>query len=74
MQTAFSVGADNQAMPTDTGIRIAVNSSDCHKKTVSVNGITPVIASSAGGMLAGLACRSAAEEDRPSAHTELAPM
>jgi acetyl esterase/lipase len=41
--------------------------SDCQRKIVSVNGMTPVIGSSAGGMLAGLACSSAADEDSPSA-------
>src|SRR5450432_3199750 len=61
-------GADHQAMSTETVIRTAVNANDCHRKIVSVKGITPVIASSGLGMLAGFACNWAADDERPIAH------
>jgi hypothetical protein len=40
---------------------------------VSVNGSTPVISTSPGGMLAGLACSCAADELSPIAHTAPRP-
>src|SRR5690242_11821972 len=42
---SLALGADHQAINTDTVIRIAVRPSDCHKKIVSAKGMTPVIAS-----------------------------
>ena len=52
-------------------MRIAVSSIDCHSRIVSANGITPVIASTVGGRLAGFACNCAADELSPIA--QLAP-
>jgi hypothetical protein len=42
---------------------------DCHRKIVSVNGITPVTWTRPGGMLAGFACSCAADDDKPIAQT-----
>src|ERR1700685_4121132 len=58
-------GADHQAMRAETTIKIAVSAIDCQRKIVSVNGMTPVIASKVFGMLAGLACNCAADDDKP---------
>ena len=41
----------------------------CHKPSVWLSGITPLIFSMASGNDAGAAMMSAADEDRPSAHT-----
>jgi hypothetical protein len=54
-------------------MRIAVSAHDCHRKIVCSNGITPVIASSEGGMLAGFACNCAADDDKPIAQTDPMP-
>ncbi len=54
-------------------MRTAVSAADCHVKIVSLNGITPVIASSGFGMLAGFACNCAADEDKPIAHDAPSP-
>ena len=59
--------------PNVTTISTAVSAIDCHRKIVCVNGMTPVIASNAGGMLAGFACSCAAEDDNPIAHTDPMP-
>jgi len=72
-RAASSVGAVHQAMATDTAISTPVSTSDCHRKIVWENGITPVIASKAGGMLAGFACSCAADELNPIAHTAPRP-
>ena len=66
-------GADCHATHTLTPANTAASSSDCQRKIVSVKGITPVTANSAGGMLAGFACNWAAEDDRPSAQTDPVP-
>ena len=68
-----SPGADHQAMNTETLISTAVRAKDCHRKIVSLNGITPVIANSALGMLAGFACNWAADEERPMAQDAPSP-
>src|SRR3546814_527775 len=73
VRAASPVGAVNQATASDTVIRIAVSTIDCHRKIVSENGSTPVISTSPGGMLAGLACSCAAEDDDPVAHTAPRP-
>ena len=41
----------------------------CHRPSVWLSGITPLIFSMASGSDAGAAMMSAADEDRPSAHT-----
>src|SRR5690606_695894 len=73
VRAASPVGAVSQATTSDMAIRIAVSTIDCHRKMVSVNGSTPVISTSPGGMLAGLACSCAAEDDSPIAHTAPSP-
>src|SRR4249919_397817 len=72
-RTASPVGAVHHAIATDTAINTLVSAIDCHRKIVCENGNTPVIASNAGGMLAGLACNCAAEELNPIAHTAPRP-
>jgi hypothetical protein len=66
-------GAVSQAIVNVTTMRIAVSAQDCHRKIVCSNGITPVIASNAGGMLPGFAWSCAAEDDNPIAHTDPIP-
>ncbi|MNT27960.1 hypothetical protein D3C72_1636140 [compost metagenome] len=68
-----AAGAVSQAISNETRINTAVSTIDCHRKMVSVNGSTPVISTSPGGMLAGLACSCAADELRPIAHTAPSP-
>jgi hypothetical protein len=63
----------SQHTASEAAIRIAVSSSDCQRKIVCVNGSTPVISSKPGGMLSGLACSCAAEDDSPIAHTAPRP-
>ncbi len=66
-----SDGAVVQQMRSDTTINTHVNTIDCHRKMVWLKGSTPVIASNPGGMLAGLACSCAADDDNPIA--QIAP-
>ena len=66
-------GAVSHAIQIVTTISTSVSAIDCHRKIVWLNGITPVIASRAGGMLAGFACNCAADEDSPIAQTEPRP-
>lgn len=68
-----AAGAVSQAISSETRISTEVSAIDCHRKMVSVNGRTPVISTSPGGMLAGLACSCAADELRPIAHTAPRP-
>lgn len=73
VRAASPPGAVIHATSSDTLIRIAVSAIDCHRKIVCENGSTPVISTSPGGMLAGLACSCAAEDDSPIAHTAPRP-
>jgi len=66
-------GADQTAMTTEITSSTAVITNDCHKKIVSVNGMTPVIVNRLLGRLAGFACSCAADEDRPIAHVAPSP-
>src|SRR5262245_57424698 len=66
-------GADQMAMTTETTSSDTVTTTDCHRKIVSENGITPVIVSSALGRLAGFACSCAADEDSPIAQVAPSP-
>ncbi len=68
-----SDGAVNQQISSDAAISTAVSTIDCHRKIVWLKGNTPVIASSPGGMLPGLACNCAADEDRPIAQIAPSP-
>ena len=60
-------------MVTETTSSTAAIAIDCHRKIVSVNGSTPVIASSGLGRLPGLACNCAAEELSPMAQVAPSP-
>jgi hypothetical protein len=60
-------GADQIAITVEITISTSARTIDCHRKIVSVKGITPVIASSVLGRLAALACSCAADELRSSA-------
>ena len=66
-------GAERTATNHDIATITTVISSDCHRKIVCVNGITPVIASNSFDMLAALAWNCAAVDDRPSAQTAPRP-
>src|SRR5262245_33195117 len=65
VRTLAPAGTVNHTMITVTMTSTAVSAIDCHRKIVCVNGSTPVIGSKPGGMLAGLACNCAADDDRP---------
>ena len=65
-------GADHSATAIDTTISTPAIAIDCHRKMVSVKGITPVMFRMLLGRLLALACSCAAEELRPSA--QVAPM
>ena len=73
VRAASPRGAVSHATSSDTPISAPVSSSDCHRKIVCVNGSTPVIGNSPGGMLAGFACSCAADELSPIAHTAPRP-
>ena len=66
-------GAVRHATQMLTLARTVAMTSDCHRKIVSLNGMTPVTFNSAGGMLPAFACSCAADDDRPSAQTEPVP-
>ena len=72
-RAASPTGAVHHAMAIDTAINTAVSAIDCHSRIVCENGRMPVIASNAGGMLAGFACNCAADELNPIAHTAPRP-
>src|SRR6478672_11031181 len=67
------IGADDQAIATETINSTTNIAIDCHRKIVSVNGMMPTILNSAGGSDVGFACNCAAEDDRPSAHVAPRP-
>jgi len=66
-------GADQIAMATETTSSTAVIKTDCHRKIVSENGMTPEIESRLLGRLAALACSCAADEDNPMAQVAPSP-
>src|SRR5262249_20121697 len=66
-------GADQSAMTTEITSSAAVITTDCHKKNVSENGITPVMGNSDFGRLAAFACNCAADEDSPIAQVAPSP-
>ncbi|MCY1225570.1 hypothetical protein D9M72_377690 [compost metagenome] len=68
----FASGADHSAMATDTTINTSAMATDCHRKMVWLNGITPVMSRMLLGRLLALACNCAADELSPSA--QVAPM
>src|ERR687889_1988699 len=68
-----SEGADQRAITTEIAISTTAITIDCHRKIVSVNGITPVIGSKDAGKLAGLACSCAADELKPRAQVAPSP-
>jgi hypothetical protein len=68
-----SDGADRRASTMEMKIRTSTITSDCQRKIVSENGMTPVICSSDLGKLDGLACSSAADEPIPSAQVAPRP-
>ena len=55
VSVCFADGADHSAIAIDTTISTAAITIDCHRKIVSANGITPVIANSGLGRLAAFA-------------------
>src|SRR5581483_2630817 len=61
-------GADQTATTTEITRSAKVITTDCHRKMVSENGMTPVIGSSVFGRLAAFACNCAADEESPIAH------
>src|SRR5450759_3742533 len=70
--TVFAFGADGHeatATATDSVMRTAAVARLCQRKIVSDSGRTPVTGRRAFGMADGVACRRAAEEERPKAHT-----
>src|SRR3546814_14803444 len=73
VRAASPVGAVNQATASDTVIRIAVSTIDCQRTIVSEHGSPPVISTSPGAILAGLACSCAAEDANHIAHTAPKP-
>src|SRR3974377_907972 len=56
-------GADQTAMMIETINNTMVITTDCQRKIVSENGMTPVMGSRLFGRLAALACSCAAEEE-----------
>src|SRR5262245_54167034 len=66
-------GADQIAMTTEIARRTAVTATDCQRKIVSENGMTPVMGNRLLGRLAALACNCAAEDDRPIAQVAPSP-
>ena len=61
------------AMMTDATSSTTVITTDCQRKIVSENGITPVIGSSDLGRLAAFAWSCAADEDSPIAQVAPRP-
>src|SRR3974390_1107749 len=66
-------GADQTAMMIETINTTMVITTDCQRKIVSENGITPVMGRRLFGRLAALACSCAAEEDSPMAQVAPSP-
>src|SRR5262249_27870393 len=66
-------GDDQIATATETARSTTVITTDCHRKIVSENGITPLIDNRLLGKLAALACNWAADEDSPMAHVAPRP-
>ena len=73
VRASLPAGADFQATNVLTAARMAARTIDCHRKIVDPKGMTPVTLSMAAGMLAGLACNCAEEDDSPRAHTVPVP-
>src|SRR5260370_1566635 len=63
----LSEGADRCDSTIEMTNRTANIRSDCHRKIVCVNGMTPVMSMTGFGRLAALACSWAADELRPNA-------
>src|SRR5258708_25424894 len=71
---AFSgEGVDKYAIATDTTIKITVVAMLCHKKSVCVSGISPLMLNSDAGIALFVAISIAAEDDSPIAHTPPSP-
>ena len=68
-----SRGAETYATTTETITSTAAIVMLCQRKIVCVSGITPVIGRSAAGIDDFVACRSAADDDNPSAQTLPSP-
>jgi len=64
---------ENVEQRTDTIISTAVVAMLCHKNSVRVSGINPLIANSDGGIDDLVAISIAADDDRPIAHTAPRP-
>ena len=64
---------DAYAISTDSTIRMTVVAMLCHKKSVWVSGIRPLMLNSHGGMADLVAISMAAEEERPIAQTAPRP-
>ena len=64
-----SDGAEKYAMTAETTISSTARTMLCQRKIVSVSGITPVIGSSAGGIIDFVAIIIAGEDERPSDQT-----
>src|ERR1700692_4959302 len=66
-------GGDQTAMMTETTRSTTVITTDCHRKIVSENGMTPVMGKRLLGRLAAFACSWAADEDSPIAQVAPRP-
>ena len=71
---AFSgEGAEKYATDTETAMTMTAVTMLCQRNKVWVSGMSPLMANSEGGMADLVAISIAAEDERPSAHTEQVP-